>query len=129
MYALNGVVFHEGDSVNSGHYTSLCFNKSSNSWIYFDDDQPLRVLEDQEDQPNKYIQEEYKRSRKKLPYLVFYSEIGLGSTTSAVQIDDVDEINEQAEESEPLSQRKLHQTILTLRTFQVRQPRTEIVGR
>jgi len=104
-YALNGVVFHEGDSVNSGHYTSVCFNKSSNSWIYFDDDQPLRVLEDEESsqirQPNKFIQEEYIRShRKKLPYLVFYSQSDIVPTTSNVQTDDVNEIIELDGESE-----------------------------
>jgi hypothetical protein len=104
-YALNGVVFHEGDSVNSGHYTSVCFNKSSNSWIYFDDDQPLRVLEDPEfsqiRQPNKFIQEEYIRShRKKLPYLVFYSQSDIVPTTSNVETDDVNEIIELDEESE-----------------------------
>ena len=38
-------------------------------------------------------------------------------------------LTEQAEESEPLSQRKLPQTMLTVRTFQVRQPKTEIVDR
>eukprot|EP01126_Amoeba_proteus_P001037 TRINITY_DN10296_c0_g1_i1.p1 TRINITY_DN10296_c0_g1~~TRINITY_DN10296_c0_g1_i1.p1 ORF type:complete len:411 (-),score=57.92 TRINITY_DN10296_c0_g1_i1:211-1443(-) len=37
MYDLSAIVLHSGSRLTSGHYTTLCYNKETGTWLHFND--------------------------------------------------------------------------------------------
>ena len=71
-YSLQAIVFHIGNNISSGHYTSCCRNQTDHQWRYFDDE----TVEIKHEQEVEYMLE----GSRKQPYLLFYEDINFAQS-------------------------------------------------
>ena len=54
-YSLSCIISHHGRTMESGHYTAYCFNRSDLSWYHYDDTKVIPVSEETVKKVNAYI--------------------------------------------------------------------------